>query len=124
MSACYDRRNGDEAMVVVSWLLEREYRQHQALDAALPPTYTKWLAATDRLQQETDEKQERVVKVVIHPGEIATWAYREVREVNERARSDYVGVLWRLETNRRLEGRNNAAMASRRDVDRHASEQL
>ena len=104
-------------MVVVAWLLEREYRQHRALDPALPLTYTKWLANIDRLQQETDKKQERVVKVVIHPGEIATWAYREGREVNERARSDYAGVLWRLETNRRLEGRNSAAMASRRDTD-------
>ena len=79
-------------MVVVAWLLEREYRQHRALDPALPLTYTKWLATTDRLQQEIDEKRERVVKVVIHPGEIATWAYREGREVNERARSDYAVI--------------------------------
>jgi hypothetical protein len=103
-------------MVVVSWLLKREYRQHRALDPALPLTYTKWLATTDRLQQETDRKRERVVKVVIHPGEIATWAYREGREVNERARSDYAVFMWRLETNRRLEGRNNPAMPSRRDT--------
>ena len=47
---------GMSAMLVVSWLLEREYRQHRALDPALPLTYTKWLAATDRLQQEADEK--------------------------------------------------------------------
>ena len=103
-------------MVVVSWLLKREYRQHRALDPALPLTYTKWLATTDRLQQETDEKRERVVKVVIHPGEIATWAYREGREVNERARSDYAVLMWRLETSRRLAGRHNAAMASRRNT--------
>ena len=110
-------------MLVVSWLLEREYRQHRALDPALPLTYTKWLATTDRLQQEIDEKRERVVKVVIHPGEIATWAYREGREVNERARSDYAVFMWRLETNRRLEGRDNPAMASRRDAGPHASKQ-
>jgi hypothetical protein len=104
-------------MLVVSWLLEREYRQHRVLDPALPTTYTKWLATTDRVQRENDEKRERVVKVVIHPGEIATWAYREAREVNERARSDYAVFMWRLETNRRLEGRNNAAMASQRNTD-------
>ena len=92
-------------MVVVAWLLEREYRQHRALDPALPLAYTKWLVTTDRLQQETDEKRERVVKVVIHPGEIATWAYREGREVNERVRSDYAVIMWRLETNRRLAAR-------------------
>jgi hypothetical protein len=108
---------GMSAMLVVSWLLEREYRQHRALDPALPLTYTKWLATTDRLQQETDEKRERVVKVVIHPGEIATWAYREGREVNERVRSDYAVIMWRLETNRRLAARDNPAMASRRDTD-------
>ena len=68
------------------------------------------------LQQETDEKRERVVKVIIHPGEIATWAYREGREVNERARSEYAVFMWRLETSRRLAGRHNAAMASRRDT--------
>src|ERR1700722_877838 len=107
---------GMSAMLVVSWLLEREYRQHRALDPALPLTYTKWLGTTDRLQQETDEKRERVVKVVIHPGEIATGAYREGREVNERARSDYAVFMWRLETNRRLAGRNNAAIASRRNT--------
>ena len=96
-------------MVVAAWLLEREYRQHRALDPALPLAYTKWLVTTDRLQQETDEKRERVVKVVIHPGEIATWAYREGREVNERARLDYAGFF--------LATRDNPAMASRRDTD-------
>jgi hypothetical protein len=111
-------------MLVVSWLLGREYRQHRALDPTLPMTYTKWLATIDRLQQETDEKRERFVKVVIHPGEIATWAYRERRAVNERARSDYAVVVWRLETSRRLAGRDNAAMASRRHAAPHASTQL
>jgi hypothetical protein len=38
-------------MVVVSWLLQREYRQHRALDPALPLTYTKWLATTDRFSK-------------------------------------------------------------------------
>jgi hypothetical protein len=42
---------GMRVMVVVSWLLQREYRQHRALDPALPLTYTKWLATTDRFSK-------------------------------------------------------------------------
>jgi hypothetical protein len=95
---------------VVSWLLEREYRQHRALDAELPVTYTKWLASLDkRLRQEADETNRRIIKVVIHPAEIETWARREGHEVNERARSDYAALMWRTETSRRLAGRNKAA---------------
>jgi hypothetical protein len=93
-------------VLVVPWLLEREYRRHRVLDADLPLTYAKWLASLDkRLEQEADEpKHGRIVKVVIHPAEIATWARREGREVNERSRSDYADLLWRIDDGRRLRG--------------------
>jgi hypothetical protein len=97
---------------VVPWLLEREYRRHRVLDAELPLTYAKRLASLDkRLEQEADEpKHGRIVKVVIHPAEIATWARREGREVNERYRSDYADLLWRIDDGRRRAGHDNAAM--------------
>jgi hypothetical protein len=106
---------GDSAVLVVPWLLEREYRRHRVLDAELPLTYAKWLASLDkRLEQEADEpKHGRIVKVVIHPAEIATWARREGREVNERSRSHYADLLWRIDDGRRRAGRDNAAMPSR-----------
>jgi hypothetical protein len=93
-------------VLVVSWILEREYRQHRVLDAELPATYTKWLASLDqRLRQEADETNRRIIKVVIHPAEIETWARREGREVNERTRSDYAALTWRTADARRRAGR-------------------
>jgi hypothetical protein len=84
-------------VLVVSWLLKREYRQHRVLDAELPPTYSKWLASLDkRLQQEASEMNRRIIKVVIHPAEIETWARREDRQMNERARSNYAVLMWRM----------------------------
>jgi hypothetical protein len=103
------------AVLVVSWILEREYRQHRVLDAELPATYTKWLASLDkRLRQEADEPNRRIIKMVIHPAEIETWARREGREVNERTRSDYAALMWRAADARRRAGRDKAAVASSR----------
>ena len=96
-------------MLVVSWILEREYRQHRVLDAELPTTYSKWLASLDKHLQREDTKQERVVKVVVHPAEIETWACREGRQVNEQARSDYAALMWRTADARRRAGRDKAA---------------
>ena len=91
--------------MVVSWLLEREYRQHRALDADLPATYTKWLASLDkRLQQEADEANRRIIKMVVHPAEIENWARRAGRQINEQARSDFVDFIWQKEEDHRRAG--------------------
>jgi hypothetical protein len=80
-SICPLEQEGGIAVLVVSWLLEREYRQHRTLDADLPATYTKWLANLDkRLQQEADEANRRIIKMVVHPAEIENWARRAVSE--------------------------------------------
>jgi hypothetical protein len=39
----------------------------------------------------------RVVKVVIHPGELEEWARRKGRAASDRVRSDFAGTLWRTE---------------------------
>jgi hypothetical protein len=89
-------------VLVVPWLLVREYRQHRALDDELPATYAKWLATVDaHLEREAGETRLRIVKVVIHPGEIETWASNTGgRQVNEQARSDYADLMWRKEVDR------------------------
>ena len=97
------------AVLVVSWILEREYRQHRVLDDELPTTYSNWLASLDRQLQRDDTKPERIVKVVVHPAEIETWARREGRQVNEQARSDYAALMWRTADARRRAGRDKAA---------------
>ena len=57
-----------------------------------------WIAIySRRLLRHTSE----FVKVVIHPGEIETWARHEGREVNEQTRSDYTHLLRRRENERR-----------------------
>jgi hypothetical protein len=39
-------------VLVVSWFLEREYRQHRVLDDELPATYAKWRPIVEaRLQR-------------------------------------------------------------------------
>jgi hypothetical protein len=91
-------KRGEERMLVVSWLLEREYRLHRLLDINLPETFSKWRATVDaRVQRKGCETPERIVKVVIHPGEIETWARHEGRPVNEQARPDYADLLWRID---------------------------
>lgn len=108
-------------MLVVSWLLEREYRRHRVLDDELPATYAKWLATVDtRLQREAGETRVRIVKVVVHPGEIENWARHAGRQVNEQARSDFADSLWQTEEDhRRAGGRRTpiGALASHRTPD-------
>ena len=88
-------------MLVVSWLLKREYRRHRVLDDELPTTYAKWLATVDtRLQREAGETRVRIVKVVVHPGEIENWARHEGRHVNAQARADFAGLMWQKEEDR------------------------
>jgi hypothetical protein len=100
-------------VLVVSWLLEREYRQHRVLDAELPTTYSRWLTNVDaRLQRETGETRQRIVKVVIHPAEIETWAHHAGRQVNDGARLDFADSLWRKDDGRRRAGRDKAALGA------------
>ena len=101
-------------MLVLPWLLEREYRRHRVLDAELPMTHAKWLASLDKcLEQESDEpKHGRTVRAAIHPTELATWACRESHEVNERARSHYAALMLRTANARRRAGRDKAAASA------------
>jgi hypothetical protein len=64
--------------------------------------------------QRQGAKQERIVKVVVHPAEIEMWARRESRRMDEQARSDYAALMWRIADARRRAGRENAAVASSR----------
>jgi hypothetical protein len=53
-------------MLVVSWLLDREYRLHRLLDINLPETFSEWLATVDAsVQRKGCETYQRIVKVVI-----------------------------------------------------------
>jgi hypothetical protein len=98
---------GDGVVLVVPWLLEREYRRHRQLDPTLPATHVQWLATVDSLfQREAIETLRRVSKVVIHPGEIEIWARHEGRPANEQARSDYAHLLWRSLDRRFRAGRS------------------
>jgi hypothetical protein len=100
-------------VLVISWFLEREYRQHRMLDDELPATYAKWLAHLDgRLQREVGETRERVVKVVIHPGEIEIWARHQGRPVNERTRLDYAALMWSKEARRPAAGDSKAPIGA------------
>jgi hypothetical protein len=92
-------------VVVASWLLEREYRQHRALDAELPATYRKWMASLDKhLQQGADEEKRRIIKMVVHPAEIENWARHAGRQVNEQTRSDFVVLMWQKGEDHRRAG--------------------
>jgi hypothetical protein len=84
---------------VMPWLLEREYQQHRNLDYyGLPETFAAWRelasALAGKLALVTGR---RVVKVVIHPGELEEWARRKGRAASDRVRSDFAGTLWRTE---------------------------
>ena len=85
--------------LVIPWLLEREYQQHRNLDYyGLPETFAVWRetagALADQLSRVTGR---RVVKVVIHPGELEEWARRTGRAVSTKMRSDFAETLWRAE---------------------------
>ena len=91
---------GSRPMVqVMPWLLEREYQQHRNLDYyGLPETFAAWRelasALAGKLSRVTGR---RIVKVVIHPGELEEWARRKGRAVDARVRSDFAGSLWRTQ---------------------------
>ena len=85
--------------LAIPWLLEREYQQHRNLDYyGLPETFEAWQevasALADQLSRVTGR---RVMKVVIHPGELEEWARRKGRAVSTEARTDFARALWRAE---------------------------
>jgi hypothetical protein len=95
--------------LVVPWLLKGEYRQHRLLDNELPASFFKWLVTVDaRVQRGSSETSLRIVKVVIHPRELETWARHAGCHVNEQARSDYAELMWRLEADRSRAGGGRA----------------
>ena len=91
---------GSRRMVqVMAWLLEREYQQHRNLDYyGLPETFAAWQELTSGLAGNLSRVTgRRVVKVVIHPGELEEWARRRGRAVDARVRSDFAGTHWRTQ---------------------------
>jgi hypothetical protein len=100
-------------VLVISWILEREYRRHRMLDDELPATYAKWQALADaRLQRDPGDIRPRIVRVVIHPDEIETWANNTGRQVNEQARSDYADLMWQKERDNWRAGSVNARIGA------------
>jgi hypothetical protein len=95
------RLRGELTMaLVIPWLLEREYQQHRNLDYyGLPETFEEWReianALADQLSRVTGR---RVVKVVLHPGELEEWARRKGQAVSTKVRSDFAETLWRTES--------------------------
>lgn len=84
---------------VMPWLLEREYRQHRNLDyEGLPETFAAWCDSASVAGYQMRARRRKVVKVVIHPGELEEWARRTGHAINAEARSDFAQLLWRCET--------------------------
>lgn len=84
---------------VMPWLLEREYQQHRNLDYyGLPETFEVWRELSSALSSKLSRVTgRRVVKVVIHPGELEEWARRKGQAVSAQVRSDFARALWRTE---------------------------
>lgn len=83
-------------MRVLPWLLEREYRQHRSLDRLeLPETFDQWHESERRRAQVLSRfDRQRIVKMVIHPGELETWALMTGRPVTSEARIAFAQMLW------------------------------
>jgi hypothetical protein len=79
------------------WLLEREYRQHRGLDpTGLPKTFVAWRKeARVRAIKLARLHIGRVVRVVIHPGELEAWARQTGRPVDDEARFSFAEIVWR-----------------------------
>jgi hypothetical protein len=80
----------------VPWFLEREYRQHRSLDPrGLPETFAEWRqTAIIRAGPLAWSTKRRIVRVVIHPGELEAWARQSGRTVDDEARSAFAKALW------------------------------
>lgn len=86
---------------VMPWLLEREYQQHRNLDyQGLPETFAVWHETASVAGYRVRASHRRVVKVIIHPGELEEWARQTGQAVSSQARSDFAERLWQAETSR------------------------
>ena len=85
--------------LVIPWLLEREYQQHRNLDYyGLPETFEEWRETASVLADQLSRvTRRRVVKVVIHPGELEEWARRKGQAVSAQMRSDFARAVRRTE---------------------------
>jgi hypothetical protein len=85
--------------LVIPYLLEREYQQHRNLDYyGLPATFEEGREAANALAYQLSRVTgRRVVKVVIHPGELEEWARREGFAVSAKVRLNFAATLWRTE---------------------------
>ena len=83
----------------IPWLLVREYQQHRNLDYyGLPETFEEWREAANALADQLARVTgRRIVKVVIHPGELEEWARRQERAVSAQVRSEFARTVWRAE---------------------------
>jgi hypothetical protein len=86
--------------LVIPWLLAREYQQHRNLDYyGLPETFEEWReTASELADQLSHVTGRRIVKVVIHPGELEEWARRHGRVVSAQVRSRFAEMLWQAES--------------------------
>ena len=86
--------------LVIPWLLEREYQQHRNLDYyGLPETFEAWRVTASALAEQLSRLTgRRLVKVVIHPGELEEFARRTGLAVSVKVRSDFAEALWRTES--------------------------
>jgi hypothetical protein len=86
--------------LVIPWLLEREYQQHRNLDYyGLPEAFDEWREAASALADQLSRVTgRRVVKVVIHPGELEEWARRKGGAVSANVRLDFAETMWRTES--------------------------
>ena len=84
-------------VVVIPWLLEREYRQHRRLDpTGLPKTFIAWRReAQARAARMARLRVGRVVRVVIHPGELEARARQAGHPVDDEARFNFAEIVWR-----------------------------
>ncbi len=86
---------------VMPWLLEREYRQHRNLDySGLPKSFAVWRETASMAGYHARVRRQRVVKVIIHPGELEEWARQTGQAVSARARTDFAQLLWLAEIGR------------------------
>ena len=80
---------------IVPWLLEREYAQHQAIDAGLPVSFRIWrdqqLWKVQGLKRQAGRK---VVRMVVHPEELAAWASSAGQSISEEIRTAFAEQLW------------------------------
>ena len=99
-ASCFEPGYGYSMALVIPWLLEREYQQHRNLDYyGLPETFEEWRETASELADQLSRVTgRRVVKLVIHPGELEEWARRQGRVVSAQVRSRFAEMLWQAES--------------------------